>query len=201
MEINFKKFLNSNSAHNQDSFVLNILQEKKYGYYVEIGSGDYKKGSNTFLLEEDYEWKGIGLDTNSDLVREYNKKRKNLSICEDASQFNFDDYFTKNNFPNQIDYLQIDVDDFPENIPLLVLMNIPFSRYRFSVITFEHDDIRSWKFEKIKNLSRDILMMHGYQLVVREAGEDYWVDPLVIPGEIWQPLQGQHYRSSEYHKI
>lgn len=199
--INFKKFPHSNSAHNQESFVLNILQEKRNGYYVEIGSGDYKIGNNTFLLEQDYQWKGIGLDTNQTLIEQYNAKRINPVVCADGSKFNFDKYFEENNFPKQIDFLQIDVDHYPENIALLTLLNIPLSRYRFSIICFEHDDLMSWKFETIKNLSRDILTMYGYQLVVREAGEDFWVDPLAISSDIWQPLQGQHYRSSKYHNI
>jgi hypothetical protein len=52
--VKFKKYPESNSAHNQESFVLNITQEKRNGYYVEIGAGDYKKGNNTFLLETQY---------------------------------------------------------------------------------------------------------------------------------------------------
>jgi hypothetical protein len=97
--------------------------------------------------------------------------------------------------------LQIDVDHLPENIALLTLLNIPLSRYRFSVICFEHDDIQSWKFKKIKEMSRDILTLYGYQLVVKESGEDYWVDPLHISDEVWRPFLGRSYRSSEYHNI
>jgi hypothetical protein len=115
--------------------------------------------------------------------------------------FNFDGYFEQNNYPQQIDFLQIDVDHLPENIALLTLFNIPLSRYRFSVICFEHDELQSWKFTKIKEMSREILTMYGYQLVVREVGEDYWVDPLYISSDIWQPLLGKNYRTSQYHNI
>jgi hypothetical protein len=45
--IKYKKFPHSNSQANQESFVLNITQEKKNGFYVEIGSGPYKEKNNT----------------------------------------------------------------------------------------------------------------------------------------------------------
>lgn len=199
--VGFKKYSKSYSAHNQESFVLNVLQEKQNGYYVEIGAGAYQAHSNTWLLETEYNWKGIGLDLNDSLVKDYNNNRKNPCVLADGSVFNFDKYFEDNHYPKQIDFLQIDVDHIPDNIPLLTLLNIPLSRYRFSVICFEHDDVQSWQFEKIKNLSRDILTMYGYRLVVRESGEDFWVDSSYISHEIWQPLIGQHYRSSKYHDI
>jgi hypothetical protein len=199
--IKFKQYPNSNSSQNQESFVLNVTQEKRQGYYVEIGAGPYQEHNNTWLLETEYNWTGISLDTDSLLVDSYNSNRKNPCVLQDGSVFNFDEYFVQHNFPKQIDFLQIDVDHVPENIALLTLLNMPLSRYRFSVICFEHDNLQSWKFERIKDLSREILTMYGYQLVVREAGEDFWVDPLYISHEIWQPLLGQHYRSSSYHKI
>ena len=45
--VGFKKYSKSYSAHNQESFVLNVLQEKQNGYYVEIGAGAYQAHSNT----------------------------------------------------------------------------------------------------------------------------------------------------------
>jgi hypothetical protein len=45
--IQFKKYIDSNSSQSQESFVLNVVQEKKKGYYVEIGAGHYKKDNNT----------------------------------------------------------------------------------------------------------------------------------------------------------
>lgn len=199
--IKYKKFPQSNSQSNQESFVLNITQEKQNGFYVEIGSGPYKEKNNTWLLETEYNWTGVAFDLEPQLVEEYNINRKNKCILQDGSQFNFDKYFEENNYPKQIDFLQIDVDHKPDNISLLTLLNIPLSRYRFSVICFEHDNLMSWKFEKLKNLSREILTFYGYQLVVKEAGEDFWVDPNFIDSQVWQPLIGRHYRSSEYHNI
>lgn len=49
----------SHSELKQDFFVLNMLNFKKNGYFVEFGSCDGLKFSNTFLLETEFEWKGI----------------------------------------------------------------------------------------------------------------------------------------------
>jgi FkbM family methyltransferase len=49
----------SNSQIFQDLFVLQALDEKRGGYFVEFGATDGKYLSNSFLLERDFGWKGI----------------------------------------------------------------------------------------------------------------------------------------------
>ena len=117
--------------------------------------------------------------TNNDL-------RKNKAILADATTFNYLKYFEENNFPKQIDYLQIDIDDTPKWANLLGLINIPLTEYRFSVITFEHDLIRSYKFEELRSIQRGILSSLGYDLVVRTSTEDWWVDPNIISRNEYQ---------------
>lgn len=200
-DIKIKKFPHSNSLVDQEAFVLNILEEKKNGYYVEIGAFHSKIASNTYLLEYEYNWKGVALDLAEKSVLEYNSNRKNPCILHDALTFNFDEYFTKNNFPKQIDFLQIDVDHYPNVYSsILALLNIPFSRYRFSVICFEHDDM-DWENEQNKILSRNLLTMLGYKLVVREQNEDFWVDPTTIDKNIWGHFMAVNYRRTPYHAL
>ena len=43
----------------QDKFVLNMLNNKENGYFLEIGSNDPIHINNTYILEKDYNWKGI----------------------------------------------------------------------------------------------------------------------------------------------
>ena len=49
----------SNAQRKQDIFVLNHLGLKRGGYFVEFGACDGKMHSNTFLLEKDFQWRGI----------------------------------------------------------------------------------------------------------------------------------------------
>jgi FkbM family methyltransferase len=50
---------NSKAQSFQDLFVLYSLDEKKNGFFVEFGSTNGVAISNTFLLENEYQWRGI----------------------------------------------------------------------------------------------------------------------------------------------
>ncbi|SDR66275.1 FkbM family methyltransferase [Christiangramia echinicola] len=49
----------SKSQLRQDLFVLNELNFKNHGYFVEFGGCDGLHHSNTYLLEKEFDWKGI----------------------------------------------------------------------------------------------------------------------------------------------
>ncbi len=49
----------SSSDLSQDLFSLIVNQFKTSGFFIEIGAGDGFSGSNTLMLEECFEWKGI----------------------------------------------------------------------------------------------------------------------------------------------
>lgn len=59
----FKEIVNfvpeSKSENSQDIMVLDQLNFKKNGFFVEFGAGNGEKFSNTFLLEKKFNWKGI----------------------------------------------------------------------------------------------------------------------------------------------
>ena len=55
----FKFIHKAKSQIGQELFVLNYLDLKKKGFFVEIGAGDGVFNSNTWLLEKEFEWKGI----------------------------------------------------------------------------------------------------------------------------------------------
>lgn len=176
-----KHFSGSFSQINQESFVLSALNEKQNGFYVEIGAFDATQLSNTYLLETKYNWTGVSLEVDHSRAHNFNSRRKNPCIAHDAMTFDFEKYFIENNFPKQIDYLQVDIEP-PENT-LRALLNMPMN-YRYSTITFEHDiyygDIKN----KIE--AKEFLESHGYQLVVEDAGgpsfpmEDWFIDPTVV---------------------
>jgi hypothetical protein len=174
----------------QEEFALHLLNYKKNGYYVELGAFDSKLGSNTYHLETGYDWNGVSFEIVPERHAEFVSNRKNPCILGDATQFNYISYFEENNFPKQIDYLQVDIDAgyTPQGnsvgnpfLSLHGLLALPLSKYRFSVITFEHDAQIEYGNRIMKDVQREVLTSLGYKLVVRDYHEDWWVDPKVIP--------------------
>jgi hypothetical protein len=175
--------------HSSDQFALAVLKNKREGYYVELGSADPINGSTSYQLEHDYDWKGVSFELNEAHADRFNKIRTNPALCEDAIKFNYTKYFEENNFPKQIDYLQVDIDTGysagaralgnPAS-SLHGLIALPLNTYRFSVISFEHDALLNYRYNSIRDAQREILDSLGYALVQRHAHEDWWVDPEVI---------------------
>jgi hypothetical protein len=189
-----KKLKHFNSAvgqAGQDSFVLNITKEKNQGFYVEIGSALPMTYSNTFLLENIYGWNGVSFELNPAYVKDFNRARSNKCIKVDATKFDYEVFFKDNNFPKQIDYLQIDID--PPHANLEVLKRLPLSNYRFTVITFEHDLYSNPKNAEVKESANQILNNFGYfrfadNVMVKptrfsqkwEPFEDWYLDASVV---------------------
>ena len=173
----------------QEKFVLEVLKEKRNGYYVELGGFHSTQGSNTYYLEQDYDWSGVTFEIEEHSRNEINANRRNP--CQgDALKFDYIKYFKENNFPQQIDYLQVDIDTgYDEHCrpqgnhytSLHGLITLPLTQYRFSVITFEHDANMYFRNTALRDAQREILDSLGYSLVVREIHEDWWVDPNIVP--------------------
>jgi hypothetical protein len=172
----------------QEDFVLNVLGNKKGGHYVELGAFHSKNGSNTNRLENEFGWKGVSFEIKEELRKEFNENRSNPCMG-DALDFNYISYFEENNFPKQIDYLQVDIDagyrkdgrpDGSAYTSLHGLLAVPLNSYRFTVITFEHDANMYWRNDVMRDVQREILDSLGYSIVVRTESEDWWIDPNVI---------------------
>ena len=52
----------------QDQWVIEQTNNKRNGYFVEIGAHDGKTLSNTYLLEKEYGWSGICAECNPDVI-------------------------------------------------------------------------------------------------------------------------------------
>lgn len=183
------KTVSYKGSSSQEAFVVSITKEKKNGYYVELGGFHSRLGSNTFHLENDYEWSGVSFEILEDRKKEFITNRKNPCFG-DALNFNYIKYFEENNFPKQIDYLQVDIDAGYQQdgrplgnhyLTLHGLISLPLTQYRFSVITFEHDSNMYFRNTAMRDAQREILDSLGYTLVVREIHEDWWVDPNIFP--------------------
>jgi tetratricopeptide (TPR) repeat protein len=171
----------NHSKHFQDMFVLSVNKGKRNGSYLEIGSGDPYVHNNTALLEEKYGWKGISIDNSEALCYKFKENRSGTVICADATKIDYEQLFKMHSVDNKIDYLQIDCDDFS----IAVLEQIPFDRYKFGVVTFEHDSYRlgtDKKFHAKRVLEKagyvcavpNVCFNHGYPY------EDWYYHPDVV---------------------
>jgi len=74
------------SQGGQDIYVTRILKEKRDGYFVEIGANNGYTMSNTYLLEKNYDWKGICVEATPYRMEELKNNRPN-AICIETAVF------------------------------------------------------------------------------------------------------------------
>lgn len=162
-----------NSQARQDEFVLDVLDRKLNGTFLEIGTQDPVHTNNTFLLENKYDWRGIMVEYNEMYEKSYESMRKSYYIIQDARKINYLDAFNKTNMPSTVDYLQIDLDvDNGSTINTLKLLDETiFNKYTFSVVTFEHD-IYTGNFFDTRLSSREIFKNNGYILFIQDRKID-----------------------------
>ena len=70
----------SYSQIGQDLKVLEHFNKKKNGYFIEVGANDGIALSNTYLLEKDYNWKGICIEPVPSIFKKLKKNRKSINI-------------------------------------------------------------------------------------------------------------------------
>jgi FkbM family methyltransferase len=73
--------MKSYSQIKQDVWILEKLNHKKNGFFVDIGAYDGVELSNTFILEKEYDWNGICLECNP-LVLKSLKENRIAKICD-----------------------------------------------------------------------------------------------------------------------
>ena len=90
----------------QDLFVSKILNYKFNGYFLEIGTNHPITNNNTYLLESEYNWKGLLVECDKIFENLYKIHRPNsLYIIDDARNIDYKHILDDNNFPLNIDYL------------------------------------------------------------------------------------------------
>lgn len=192
---NYKKIDKNYSQAHQDLFVLSCLDGKEDGFFLELGSNDPIMYSNSFLLEDRFNWNGISIDIADDFVKLSKEKRKCKSICEDCTKINYIDLLGD---IGHVDYLSLDLD--PASITLDCLKIIPFDKVEFSVITYEHDYYR-FK-DNCRQESRDLLEKYGYYLLcsnVKTSGlvfEDWYINKKYVDFERVKIFKSDNLESS-----
>ena len=188
--------MQSFSQTHQDLFVFYMNRKKRNGTFLEIGSNHPIHHNNTYLLESQYQWKGIMIEYDRSFEPLYSIHRPN-SVYEikDATLVNYKELLEKNEFPPHIDYLQIDLDVNNRSTlnTLTILDNTVFDTYTFATVTFEHD-IYSGDFYNTRHTSREIFKKRGYELLFPDVQvfwegsykpyEDWYVHPDLVDMDI-----------------
>lgn len=171
------------SQINQDIFVLNVLNHKLGGFFVDLGCQKPEIINNTLLLEK-WGWSGISMD-----IKNYSEEwkiRNTPFLNMDALNTDYQQIFSSFNLPELIDYLSIDLEGAGQRF--LALKKVLDSGYQFKVITIEHDIYRgSHYIEQEQNPQRKLLIENGYFLVASNVClttnapmEDWWVNPRFV---------------------
>lgn len=171
----------------QDEFVSNMLNFKRNGYFLDIGSFNPFGQSNSYHFESELGWKGICVEMGKDFVEQYRTGRTCRFLNEDATKVDYVKVLKEENFPNRIDYLSVDIDESSAE----ALKALPLDHYRASVITIEHDAYRFG--DVIRNVEMEILRHYNYiclfpdVLVPLGCGmgpdlrfEHWYIDPIVF---------------------
>jgi hypothetical protein len=64
------------SQHGQDLWVLHVLDGKRGGFFLDTGAYEPILDSNTYLLEKEYDWRGICVEPNKILFDKLRANRK-----------------------------------------------------------------------------------------------------------------------------
>lgn len=160
------------SQAGQDLFAEELFGES--GVYIDVGSGEPAKFSNTYMLETKKNWKGFGVDIGSfnpvkaqELKNLWTKypERKNKVYWEDAVTFNYKKALNEHNLSLNIDYLSCDID--PQEKTFYALKKVIFDGVRPNLITFETDLYREKNDYSL--LAYDFLKPYGYKYAVKNV--------------------------------
>lgn len=147
----------------QDKFAFDIIGPN--GTYIEIGSHKPVKNSNTYMLEVEHNWQGIGIELDTTYQRFWTKhpERKNKIYWESALDFNYVAALQENNLPLHINYLSCDIE--PPFNTFAALKCVIEQGITFDCITFEHD-LYNYSAEDYNEIATTYLIEKGYKVAV-----------------------------------
>lgn len=152
----------------QDKFVVETLKSKTDGTFLDIGCHHYQEISNTYFLEKELNWRGIGIDNDHNYKQEWDIHRKNsVFICQNALTIDYDILLKQYNMPNVIDYLTIDLE--PPQLAFNALQKVFETDFIFNVVTFETDAYRQLE---TRDISRELFKSRGYIFIKEVSQQD-----------------------------
>ena len=188
-KINIFNFILKNRKYSksqiyQDLFVLYYTNNKKNGFFIEIGGGNGFDLSNTYLLEKKFKWDGIICEPNEMLQKQIlklrsaklikkpitKKSKKNISFYESADPYQ-SSVIKKNNFKKirKIDSLSLNflLKNFNKNKPIdyisidtegnevEILKYFNFNKFKVNIFTIEHNFNKSKRKKILKIMKKN----------------------------------------------
>tara|TARA_Y100000592_G_scaffold93380_1_gene156480 strand:+ start:64 stop:729 length:666 start_codon:yes stop_codon:yes gene_type:complete len=181
------------SCERQDEFICHLLASQpdyvynEPGYFLDIACGHPKDASNTYILENYYNWEGIGFDIGDvETDCDWSKHRESPFYQVDATTSKLTDLL-KEHSPKEVDYISLDVDG-TTNLSAPVLERILDADIEFKAMTLEHEAFKYGR--SICDATRAMLLMRGYVMLFEDVSfedgtpwEDWWIKEDSIPIE------------------
>jgi hypothetical protein len=161
----------------QDQFVAETLEFKKDGTFLDIGCHHYKNISNTYYLESELNWRGVGVELDNNFEQGWIENRPNSKfVCTDAVEADYKVLLEQNNMPKVIDYLSLDIE--PPEATFKALQKLFETDYIFRVVTFEIDSYRQ---NFTEGASRELFKEKGYTFIKSINSQDdfYIYEPYI----------------------
>lgn len=165
--------IESFSEFGQDNIVIDILKNKKNGYFIDVGCCHPFKNNNSYTFEKNLEWCGIGFDTKvewDNLWITSRKMTKKYGTIKSNITPNGEDCCNILKNVESIDFVSIDIDG-GENEIFLQLMKL---QIKPKIFIIEHDIYRKNRLKKVKT-THEILNKNGYKYLVSIGVDDVFV--------------------------
>lgn len=169
----------------QEEWVRKYLNDKKNGFFLDIGAYDGIESSNTYFLEKELGWSGICIESNPHYFNSLKNNRgvtcvnkavmsyKGFAIFNGINTFFSNDktdqsiecdllsnILEESKCPKDIDYASFDI----EGHELAVLETFCFDKYNINLMTIEHNLYLVG--DKFKTKIYNLLTSKGYTRVV-----------------------------------
>jgi hypothetical protein len=187
----------------QDEFVYHLLGKhlSNPGFFLDVGCGHPKDGSNTYIFDKYLNWSGFAFDIGDvECDENWSESRTAQFYQVDATSERFTEILKEHVGNRVVDYINVDVDRGGTHIFAdVALKRIMDSGIKFKVMTLEHEYFKYG--ELVTKPTREILNKMGYKILFKDVAfptgpgragfEDWWVNPELLPDKEIMNIGGE----------
>lgn len=177
---------NQYAQFNEELIIRDVFEDKKSGFFVDIGANHYKKNSTTYYLDKNLGWQGIAVDALVHYQSDYKKYRPNV---------NYLNYFISDKSHITTDFYQVLENSRLSSNNKNLIPNAHTKHTQVDTITL-NDLLKKHKVKNIDLLSIDI------ELSEIEALNGFDIDkykPKLVCIEVHEPVREKVYEYFKSH--